>query len=247
MTNFFKPFTALVLVLALATVACGGTDETNTGAGDDLPTTDQPDTDLPAGDDTGDGTDDSDTSAVIPPSDAVVIGSANIGGEIVDPRPHEILSFVIAESYPEQVQITFVAGDVNCLAATATASATGQSVIVSLETGITTDALAKSCLAGEFEHTLSIALEEGLDGRDVVLADVPREEGVEATAPPAPPFEETLVGMNEAAAQEGAESFGYTWRVMQRDGEDFVGTTDYSESRINVAITDGVITRAWIG
>lgn len=245
MKNFFKPLTALLLVLAMITVACGGTDETNTGAGDDLPTTDQPDTDLPAVDD---GTADDDDPQVTDPEERRVIGSANIGGEIVDPQPHEIREFVIAESYPEQIQITFVAGDVNCLAATAKALDGGDTVIISLDVGITTDALAKSCLAGEFDHTMSIALEEGLDGRDVVLADVPAPGDDEpVAAPPLPKFEETLVGLSEGPAQEAAESHNYTWRVMERDGEAFVGTTDYSESRINVAIDNGVVTRAWIG
>jgi hypothetical protein len=38
-------------------------------------------------------------------------------------------------------------------------------VIVTLQVGITEDALSRSCLAGDFEHTLSIALVAGLDGR----------------------------------------------------------------------------------
>ena len=107
-----------------------------------------------------------------PSGNGTIIGTANVGGEIVDPKPHKILSFEIAESYPEQIGVLFQAGAEPCLAATATATATDDQVIISLETGITTDALTKSCLAGMFDHRLSIALEEGLDGRDVVLAPV---------------------------------------------------------------------------
>jgi hypothetical protein len=107
-----------------------------------------------------------------PSGNGTIIGTANIGGEIVDPKPHKILSFEIAESYPEQIGVLFEAGAEPCLAATATATAIDDQVIISLETGITTDALAKSCVAGMFDHRLSIALEEGLDGREVVLAPV---------------------------------------------------------------------------
>ena len=107
-----------------------------------------------------------------PSGNGTIIGTANIGGEIVDPKPHKILSFEIAESYPEQIGVLFEAGAEACLAATATATASDDQVIISLETGITADALTKSCVAGIFDHRLSIALEEGLDGREVVLAPV---------------------------------------------------------------------------
>ena len=108
--------------------------------------------------------------ADVPVSVGTVIGTANLNGVVLDPQPHAIDEFVIAESYPEQIQFAFTAGDPNCTAADARAVADGDTVRVELEVGITEDALAKSCVAGEFAHTMSIALTEGLDGRTVTLA-----------------------------------------------------------------------------
>ncbi len=204
-----------------------------------------------------------------PEQGETVVGSSNMGGEIVDPKPHLIDDIAIAESYPEQLIISFTAGDEPCVAATATALASESQVRVVLEAGITTDALVKSCLAGHFPHTLTIALAEGLDGRELVTQqpDTPADgrdnsagdrqadstEGAEDPAageegaPPAPAFETTLVGMGEQAAKEASESFGYRWRIMAIDGEELIGTADYDEGRVNVKIVSGVVTEAWLG
>lgn len=100
-----------------------------------------------------------------------VIGTGNLGGTVVDPQPYPIDGIDIAESFPEQLMVRFTSGDPNCTAATATATASGDTVLVSLAVGITEDALAKSCVADEFEQVVSIGLDEGLDGRQVVAAD----------------------------------------------------------------------------
>ncbi len=100
------------------------------------------------------------------------LGTGNVGGPVVAPKPHPIDDIAIAESYPEQLMVRFTNGDPNCTAADATATATGSTVIVTLEVGITEDALSRSCLAGDdFEQTVSIALDVGLDGREVIAAD----------------------------------------------------------------------------
>lgn len=53
-----------------------------------------------------------------------------------------------------------------------------------------------------------------------------------------------IVGMTETAAVDYAESKGITTRVASRDGEFFMLTEDYSETRINLGIILGVITEA---
>ena len=57
------------------------------------------------------------------------------------------------------------------VAADATATVSGSTVVVRLEVGITEDALSRSCVAGDFEQTVSVPLEVGLDGREVVVAE----------------------------------------------------------------------------
>ena len=225
----------LILVTALALAACGS-DPTPvaSGANDDEPVAATPVPDV-----------EPDPDASEPPADGTVIGTANIGGEIVDPVRHAIDGLAIMESYPEQLAITFTAGAEPCLAATATAIGTAAQVVVTLDVGITTDALTKSCIADEFEYTLVIALSEGLDGREVVLA--PGEDRPPAGEPPAQPFETTLIGLSEQSAEEAAIDFGYEWRVVHRDGEDFAVTMDFIEDRINAKIIDGVVTEAFLG
>lgn len=106
-----------------------------------------------------------------PDMQGTLIGTANMGGEIVDPKPALIDDYVVMESYPEQIGIEFTAGAEGCTAATAQAFATADQVTIALNVGITTDALARTCPAGEFPHRLNIVLEEGLDGRELVLAE----------------------------------------------------------------------------
>lgn len=51
-----------------------------------------------------------------------------------------------------------------------------------------------------------------------------------------------LLGVAEADAAKVAEQFGWTVRVVKRDGEQLAVTMDYSETRVNVIVEDGVIT-----
>lgn len=164
---------AVPLVAALTFAAACGSDDAGSGAvpdGTELPSPDDavtnpPATDVPATD--APGADDGAGDA--PQGD--LIGSSNIGGPVIDPQLHPIDSIAIAESYPEQLMITFTAGDPNCTAADARAIGRDTDVVVELLVGITEDAMSKSCVAGDdFEQTISIALTEGLDGRDVVAA-----------------------------------------------------------------------------
>ncbi|MFK8023005.1 MAG: hypothetical protein AB8G26_03485 [Ilumatobacter sp.] len=157
---------ALPLVAALAFAACGSDDP----AFEELPA--PSDTDASVGDEPVDEPSGDEADAPVDDATMVVIGTGNMGGTPVDPQPHSIDAIAIMESFPEQLAVTFTGADPNCTAADATASTNGDIVLVELEVGITEDALTRSCLAGEFEHTISIPLDEGLNGRDVVAAEV---------------------------------------------------------------------------
>src|SRR5262249_37174616 len=56
-----------------------------------------------------------------------------------------------------------------------------------------------------------------------------------------------LVGLPEDQAMAEAASKGWAYRVAERDGMEQMLTADYSDRRVNVAITKGVVVRAWIG
>ena len=142
-----------VTACAVGLAACGSDDPDEPPPPATDAVADGPSPTTPAPSDTSDG--------------GGVIGSANVGGTVVDPQPWPIDAIDVAESVPEQLMVRFTAGDPQCTAATGSAIAVGDSVLVMLEVGITEDAMARSCRAGAFEQTLPIALDEGLDGRDV--------------------------------------------------------------------------------
>jgi hypothetical protein len=58
---------------------------------------------------------------------------------------------------------------------------------------------------------------------------------------------EMLVGLMEADAEKCATDLGWAYRVGSRDGENFAVTADYSEQRVTVTITLGVVTAISVG
>jgi hypothetical protein len=51
-----------------------------------------------------------------------------------------------------------------------------------------------------------------------------------------------LVGLTEAEATDAATAQGLTMRIVRLDGEDLPATMDYSPTRVNVAVADGIVT-----
>lgn len=102
-----------------------------------------------------------------------VIGRANLGGPVVNPVAREIQAFVILESNPEQIQITFGAGPDGCFAADAVAIAIEQVVLLELLVGAPVGG-PDVCPAVLVQHTITIQLTEPLNGRDIIpLVSVP--------------------------------------------------------------------------
>jgi hypothetical protein len=50
-----------------------------------------------------------------------------------------------------------------------------------------------------------------------------------------------LVGVAEDEAAKVAEGYGWTFRVIERDGESLPVTMDFSPARVNVTVEDGVV------
>jgi hypothetical protein len=57
----------------------------------------------------------------------------------------------------------------------------------------------------------------------------------------------SVVGISEASAKRTVEKANHTFRVVERDGEQFVVTEDYSTTRINVTVHNGKVTEATVG
>jgi hypothetical protein len=57
----------------------------------------------------------------------------------------------------------------------------------------------------------------------------------------------TLVGMNEAQAEECADSLRWEIRVGQRDDEYFMLTKDFRVDRVTITVMQGLVTKVEIG
>ena len=57
----------------------------------------------------------------------------------------------------------------------------------------------------------------------------------------------TLVGMNEAQAEECAASLRWQIRVGQRDDESFMLTKDFRVDRVTITVMQGLVTKVEIG
>jgi hypothetical protein len=74
----------------------------------------------------------------------------------------------------------------------------------------------------------------------------PAPDAADATAI-TPERAEMLVGLMETDAEKCATDLGWAYRVGLRDGENFALTADYSEQRVTVTITLGVVTAISVG
>ena len=74
----------------------------------------------------------------------------------------------------------------------------------------------------------------------------PPADAADATAI-TPERAEMLVGLLEADAEKCAADLGWAYRVGSRDGENFALTADFSEQRVTVTITLGVVTAIAVG
>lgn len=58
---------------------------------------------------------------------------------------------------------------------------------------------------------------------------------------------EKYVGLSLAEARERAERENKTVRVLEEDGEAFFGTCDWDLLRVNFAVLNNKVVRAWAG
>lgn len=65
--------------------------------------------------------------------------------------------------------------------------------------------------------------------------------------PPTPESVQLLVGLTEYGANKVAKDNGWALRIAMKDGVAFQLTADYSESRVNLTVTKGIVTAISIG
>jgi hypothetical protein len=57
----------------------------------------------------------------------------------------------------------------------------------------------------------------------------------------------TLIGLTEAEAVSQIEKAGMIARVMERNGEDFIGTCEYRTDRVNLQVANDTVYKVSIG
>jgi hypothetical protein len=92
----------------------------------------------------------------------------------------------------------------------------------------------------------SLALTACISSEPSVTVACPTADAADATAI-TPERAELLVGLLEVDAEKCAADLGWAYRVGSRDGENFALTADYSEQRVTVTITLGVVTAIAVG
>jgi hypothetical protein len=227
----------LVLILALA--ACGdSTSDVGTGSGD-TPDSTIDDTPIPVEPDGGIG----DGAEPLPASanEQVIVDDDPVDGKTATPT-----EIVISPDDPSELWVRFVGGDPNCTAAYVTVlTETADAVEIELTVGITQDALARSCLAGEFNRRVDAPLNEPATGKAISFVEVTTEHDPPLVTPDL--TTDDFVGLAEADASALADENLIVWRVT-RDGEQFFAVTeDYRPDRLNFELDDGILTVATLG
>ena len=186
------------------------------------------------------------------------------GGDLRIGKPWYLLGGMLEAPTSTRVTLTFEESDVagkgpiNTYSATYTATPEGgldfgewiTTLMSGPEHDMNAEAELLALLAKVDGYT---AVEAGelylFDGDRGVLTytSAPVSDGLMTPSDSAQAMVTQVVGMPVAGAQAAVEGAGLTFRVVSRDGTALAVTDDYSLSRINVTVVDGVVTEATLG
>lgn len=179
---------------------------------------------------------------VDPPSidEDVITDFAPVDGQITVPD-----SAALNPSDPTELWIRFIGGDIGCTAATATLlTETPEEIAFELVVGITSDALARSCRAGEFNLRVDLALNEDGTGKRISWTQPTEDRPILVTPELAL---NDFVGLAQDEAIATAQENLIAWRIARIDDEFLPLTDDFNPGRITFQIDDGVVTSAGLG
>ena len=227
-----------LLFLLLTLAACGDTtSEVGTGSADDEPVP----TNSIAEDEFPDEFPDELPDAG-PIDEEVITDYEPVDGKVVTPT-----EVVVNPDNDKELWVRFFGGAAPCTAANVTVLTEAPDQIeIELVVGITSDALVKSCLAGEFNLRVDVPLNESATGKNIswVQANQAGDEPVQITPDLTT---DDFIGLTEAEAKAVADENIIVWRTVRVDGERFAVTTDHSPSRLNFEIDNGKITVVTLG
>ncbi len=164
---------------------------------------------------------------------------------IVDPQVTTPTELLLNPDNDTELWVRFTGGDPNCTAASATVlTETPEAVQVELLVGITEDALARSCMAGEFDLRVNVALNESGAGKSLAAVQAATDE-----APLVTPELSTddFVGLTQADAEALADENILIWRTVRIDDQQFAVTRDFNPGRLNFEVDDGIVTKVTLG
>lgn len=241
MKRLLTPLLFTVLVLA----ACGdNTSEVGTGSTADGPVPVEPDSGN--GDDGAEPLPEEELPDTLPDSDPideeVITDNEPVDGKVTNPT-----DVVINPDNPSELWVRFVGGAAPCTAANVTVfTETPDTVEVELVVGITSDALLKSCVAGEFNLRVDVPLNEPATGKNIswVKAAPVGDEPVLVTPDLTT---DDFIGLTEDEATAIADENMMDWRTVRVDDEFFAVTQDFRSDRLNFELDDGVITVVTLG
>lgn len=237
-------FTVLVVALALVLASCGD-DGSAVTAGDgsesEGSTTDvEEDGQLVAPGESPETTAPNEPVDPPPVDEDVITDFDPVDGQITGPD-----SVVLNPADPTELWIRFVGSDVNCTAATVTLlTETPEDIAFELVVGITSDALARSCRAGEFNLRVDLALNEDGTGKRISWTQ-PAGERPQLVTPDLAVTD--FVGLAQDEAVAIADENLIPWRIGRVDGEGLALTEDFNPGRLTFEIEDGVVTSAVLG
>ena len=164
---------------------------------------------------------------------------------IVDPQVTSATELLLNPDDDTELWVRFIGGDPNCTAASVTLlTETPDIVEVELMVGITEDALARSCMAGEFNLRVDLQLNESATGK--TLFAVPGADDQPVLLTPDLSVDD-FVGLTEDEATSLANENGLDNRIVRVDDEFFAVTRDFRPSRLNFEIDDGIVTVVTLG
>lgn len=236
MKLLLTPLVFVVLLLA----ACGDTSsEVGTGSSADEPNT--PSAVEPDGP-TGGAVEPVDIPVAVPADEEVITDYEPVDGQLVSPT-----EVVINPDDDKELWVRFVGGAAPCTAANVVVlTETPDAIELELTVGITSDALVKSCLAGEFPLRVDVPLNESATGKSIswVQTDQGGNEPMQITPDLTT---DDLLGLSEEEVAAIADENILDWRVIRVDGEWFAVTEDFRPGRLNVEFDDGVVTVVTLG
>lgn len=144
--------------------------------------------------------------------------------------------------------VRYFSGAEPCSGSTVTVDESDTTLTFTLETGLTPEAAVTTCVAALFNYEIVVPLAEPVGDRAVVLAAT---AGAVQDEPD--PFEgaefptDQYLGLTEEEATELGNIEQRVVRVTAVDGEAFAVTQDFSPTRVNIELVDGIVVVAFSG